>query len=194
MVAISSHMIFLFGPKWDDDNLHPWQYCTIMDRWSCLKENGEELPQLPSVRWCGAACFFNGFVYGFGGMNERSKRLYHIDRLDTYELLQWERIECEYKDLLYRLYPCVSALNETEIILFGGRKSGMYLDDAVVFSTETMQVRPVLEGKFAFKNPGHTAIQADINCVFALVEDENAEGHVVQVKKDAESGEYSLTN
>ena len=56
-----------------------------MNKWSCLKDNGEELPQLPCVRWCGTACFFKGYVYGFGGMNERSKRLYHIDRLDTYE-------------------------------------------------------------------------------------------------------------
>lgn len=71
----------------------------------------------------------------------------------------------------------------------------MYLDDAIVFSTETMQVRPVYEGDFAFKNPGHTAIQADNDCVFALVEDENSECHVVQIKKEAGSADkFTLTN
>ena len=67
---------------------------------------------------------------------------------------KWRLIEIP--TLTPRAFPAVSVLNQTEIVIMGGRGAHNYHGDVIVFDTETEKAEQVVaEGDFEFQAYGH---------------------------------------
>ena len=97
-----------------------------------------------------ASCCHDDFLYVFCGQDPSTKAILNsIERFDTQESeSEWELIEIEETDLTPRFAIGVVPINETEILILGGKGvNNIEYHSFIVVNTEDFSCQPVTDPK-----------------------------------------------
>ena len=134
-----------------------------------------------------SACTLKGIVDVFCEVSEEGIYINSIEMIPESTLLAnattlWQLINVAQNILKPRSIPAVAPLNDTEIAILGGSSNS----DVIVFNTTTKTCQKVSAGgDYKFDADGNQCVQAGINKVVALVQDEDTKPAVISWTKGA---------
>jgi len=93
------------------------------------------------ARFGAGACFLRGFAYVFAGKSFDNKTLNSIERNKIFAhsnfASPWELLSVKSSVFAQRKDPVVVPLNDTQIVILGGKLGSEYVGDLVIFDTLT---------------------------------------------------------
>ena len=99
-------------------------------------------PPLNYGRWEHSTCCQSEKVFVVGGLGIRSQ-IMPIESLNIYTDQAWSVI-AESCELLRREKSAITAVNDTHIVIFGGKRDQKLLNDGVVLDTRNGTLKPIL--------------------------------------------------
>ena len=91
------------------------------------------------ARFGAGACFLGGYVYVFAGKSVDNKTLNSIETTKIFSnstfAAPWELLSVQSSIFAQRKDPVVVPLNETQIVILGGKLGSEYISDLVIFDT-----------------------------------------------------------